>query len=1492
MELQGKSHSAIKQELLAKRLQGKLKKPISVEPIEIAPQPRGGRQPLSYAEQRLWFLEQFEGGHAAYNIPIGFRLTGPLNPQALELTLKQIVQRHDILRASFHLEDGQPRKIIAERLSIVLPVNDLREKRAKEQQAEIERLVMQDARTPFHLAEVPLFRLRLFRLANKEYEFYLTIHHIIFDGWSFGVFLDELSGMYEAFLQGRPSPFPPLARQYADFIAWQQERMTGKAMQRQAAYWKQQLAGRLPTLDLPTDRPRPPMQTFAGALQTFELPDALAAALRDFARQEHVTLFTFLLTAFTVLLFRYTGQEDVIVGTPAANRATVDFEPLIGLFVNTLAMRSDLSGNPAFRDLLRRVQTMSHEALANQEMPFDLLVTELNPDRNTSHQAIFQVMFVLQNMPLEPLKLLGVSVEPITLHNGAARFDLLLEMIETDRVVKGVFEYNTDLFDAATIRRMAEHFLTLLHGIAANPNQPIAELPILPEAERRLMLVEWNATAAAYPLEKCLHQLIEEQAERTPDAVALIFDGQTMTYRELNQRANQLAHYLQRAGVAPEILVGVHLERSFDMIIGLLGILKAGGAYVPLDPAFPRERLLFMVEDAKMPVLLTQESLQTNLTGHQAQIVCIDAEWAEIAQCPASPPLSAVGSDCLCYILYTSGSTGKPKGVQISHRNVVNFLCSMQERPGIQETDALLAVTTLSFDIAGLELFLPLMTGARVILAKKEDTYDGGRLLDYLEHAGVTVMQATPVSWRLLIAAGWNGSSPLKVLCGGEAMPLDLKTELTARSGSVWNMYGPTETTIWSTLDVVKADDEKITIGRPIANTQMYILNDAGQPAPIGIPDELYIGGEGVSRGYWNRSELTQERFLPNPFLDAPNARLYRTGDVARYLPDGRIEFFGRADQQVKIRGFRIELGEIEAVLMQHPAVRQAVVVARGTDVPQLAAYLALHAEKTEPADELRAILKQNVPDYMIPTSFTILDELPLTPNGKVDRRALPEPENADSEMLTALTAPRNPREEQIAQIWQELLGVERIGIDHNFFHLGGHSLLAMQMAAKLSTALSIRMSVKDLFLSPTIAQLAKRFEAGEEQQEKSERTPCRIVLEQETSPIFEFESRPLLDLYAAGSLEPFTSAALDYFTTDFIAQIGLRAEEVMERWCHGLPTIYTIADTQWGRLAGIMLPMLDTELFSKPEELRRHLRSAMQLARLLDVRAVTLTGLLAWATDYGRDTLSILPAAGNFPPISTGHAVIASAYLLNIERILQESGRNMAQERVVCLDVSSLGLSTLRLMLHSLPHPSEIIVGDLYGRPELRQAIQAEFLNDLGFRGRLQFMSFQSGIPKELYDSTLFISPTNVPDILDAGMAQAGTLIVGVSCFRQKELLARFQAQEDLLFTVGGVLRLPSATRDLAYLPREMASHLHSEQLEAFNSKIDPHDMPACAFSAVLAARFDDICPTIGLVEGETVFQQSLFLKQSDCRGADLHIGRFRVPEASIRRFRERFGR
>ena len=1035
--------------------------------------------PVSFAQQRLWFLDQLEPESSFYNIPAAVRLTGPLNMAALKGSLNEIVRRHESLRTTFETINGEPAQVVVPSLDLALPMIDLGELPESRREAELRRLVIEEGRRPFNLARSPLLRARLLRLRDSEYVLLLTMHHIISDDWSMGVFFQELTALYEAYSTGKPSPLPELPVQYADYTVWQREWLGGERLEQQLLYWKKQLSGSLPVLELPSDRPRPARQTFRGASQSLVLPKRLTDELKTLSQRERVTLFMTLLAAFQTLLSRYTGQEDILVGSPIANRKGIETEALIGFFLNTLVLRTDLSGDPTFRELLGQVREIALEAYAHQDLPFEKLVEELHPERSLSHTPLFQVLFVLRNTPQPAMKLQGLTLSPLESDIGASKFDLNLFIVEEAEGLKASLEFNTDLFDASTIKRMLGHFQVRLEGIVANPEQRLSALPLLTEPERHQLLVEWNDTSTDYPRQQCIHGLFETQVELTPDAVAVIFEDEQLTYGELNRRANQVAHYLRERGVGPEVRVGIIMERSVEMLVGLLGILKVGAAYVPLDPMYPQERLAFMLEDAEVPVLLTQQHLLESLPVHGAEVVCLDTDWKAIARESEENLVGGATADNLAYVIYTSGSTGKPKGVQISHRALVNFLTSMRLQPGLASHDTLLAVTTLSFDIAGLELYLPLCVGARLVVASREVASDGVRLSERLSDA--TVMQATPATWRLLLEAGWQGSERLKILCGGEALSRELANQLLERSAVLWNLYGPTETTIWSAAHKVEFNSGPVPIGRPIANTQFYLLDRHLQPVPIGVPGELYIGGAGLAQGYLHRPELTAERFIVNPFSAEAGARLYKTGDLARYLPSGEIEYLGRLDHQVKIRGFRIELGEVEAVLAGHKSVAENVVVTR-EDVPgekRLVAYVISKQDEAPSVSELRSYLKERLPEYMVPSAFVQLEALPLTPNGKVDRRALPVPDQERPQLEKAFVAPRTATEEVVAGVWADVLRLEQVGVYDNFFDLGGHSLLATQVISRVRVALQVELSLHSLFEEPTVAGLAKRVETA-----------------------------------------------------------------------------------------------------------------------------------------------------------------------------------------------------------------------------------------------------------------------------------------------------------------------------------------------------------------------------------------------------------------------------
>jgi amino acid adenylation domain-containing protein len=1038
---------------------------------------RGAALPVSFSQERLWFLSKLEPDNYAYNIVCSIRFIGKLIVKILEQSLSEIIRRHEILRTTIGETDGRPIQVISAPRPVSLMVIDLQELCENHRDEKVSLITIEEAQRPIDLSKGPLMRFVLLKLGVDEHLLILSMHHAITDGWSFGVFTRELEALYGAYAKDQPSPLPALPIQYADFANWQREWLQRATLSAQIEYWKNKLGGDLPVLQMPIDRPRLAVQTHRGANHLFSLPMPLLEMIKKLSKRQGTTLFMTLIAAFKVLLYRYTGQTDFAVGSPIANRTRSELEGLIGFFVNTVVLRTDLSGDPRFIDFLERVKATTLEAFAHQDTPFEKVVEAVNPPRDMSYSTLFQVMFALQNFPMNVTGIPGLTLIPAAVDNGTSMFDLAFYLGEEKKGkgLTGKIEYNSDLFDAETIERMAFHFGTLLESIIANPAQHISELRLLTEAERSKLLVEWNVTEAPYPTGKTLGQLFEEQAGRTSDALAIGCHGAELTYSELNSRVNQLAGYLRGFGVGPGVFVGIYMERSVDMVVGLLGVLKAGGAYVPLDPGFPKDRLEFMLEDSGAAILITQSGMSGNLIGYGGMVVCVDSDWARIAKENVENTGIVGTPEDLAYVIYTSGSTGKPKGVQISQRAVVNFLYSMRREPGLTSADTILSVTTISFDIFGLELYLPLITGAKVVLVEREDAADGGRLIELLRKFKASVMQATPATWRLLLQAGWEGEPSLRIFCGGEALPRDLVGPLLDRCKELWNLYGPTETTIWSTVYQVKSKEDSILIGHPIANTQVYILDKSLQPVPIGVAGELHIGGDGLARGYLNRPELTAEKFIADPFNEDLKARVYKTGDLARYRPDGSIECLGRIDHQVKVRGYRIELGEIEEALGKLDEVNQCAVAVR-EDQPgdqRLVAYYVAKGDGEVSTSKWGNYLRTQLPEYMVPQHFVKLESMPLTPNGKVDRKALPKPETgtaSDKEYI----APRTDIERTIAEIWKEVLKQDRVGVHDDFFELGGHSLLATQIMSQIDNAFNITLSLRSLFETPTVSSLAE----------------------------------------------------------------------------------------------------------------------------------------------------------------------------------------------------------------------------------------------------------------------------------------------------------------------------------------------------------------------------------------------------------------------------------
>ncbi|HEY6349972.1 MAG TPA: non-ribosomal peptide synthase/polyketide synthase [Candidatus Angelobacter sp.] len=1069
-------------------------------PLEIHDLHRPDVLPLSFAQQRLWFLHQLEPTSDFYNVPVAIRVYGPLDADVLRKCCNEMVYRHEILRTSFPIRNGEPVQQIDQAVARPLEVTDLSQLPPERAEAEAREIIAREAQRPFDLSRGPLFRVSLLRLGKEQQILLFNMHHVVVDGWSFAIFTRELAVLYEAFLAGHSSPLPPLSLQYADYALWQREWLSGEPLESQLMYWRQQLSGVSP-LQLQTDYPRPKVQTFRGARKSTQLSREFAESLTELVRREHSTLFMVLLTTLKVLLYRYTGQAEITVGTPVAGRTRQEIEDLIGFFVNTLALRTRIFGNPGFTEFLRQVREVSLGAYAHQDLPFEKLVEELHPDRDDGRLPIFQVMFAFEDVPPRELLLAGLRTLPFEIESRTAQFDLTLTVGETPAGLRISFEYNTDLFHEATIERMMQHFRRLLQGIAVNSRQSITEIPLLNEEERRQVVAEWNQTERSYPAFATVLDLLEAQARKTPNHPAVIFEKECFSYCQLHQQANQLAHFLQKLGVGPEIPVGVCMQRSMQMVIALLGIMKAGGAYVPLDPSYPDERLNFMLQDSRLAVVIVEKNAREKLKSAGARLVCLEEEWAAMSAESREAGENRVSAQNLAYVIYTSGSTGQPKGVMNIHGGLLNRLQWMQEAYGLDESDRVLQKTPFGFDVSVWEFFWPLMYGACLVMARPEGHKDSQYLVRAIQQEGITTVHFVPSMLAVfLLEKGVEKCSSLRrVIASGEALsaPLVESFHERLRRAELHNLYGPTEASIDVSSRACRREHEETTkkatipIGQPIANTQIYILDSHLQPVPVGMAGELHIGGVALSRGYWRRAELTAEKFISDPFSGREGERLYRTGDLALWRADGNIEYLGRLDNQVKLRGFRIELGEIEAVLQQHAEVTQAAVVLREDESGnrRLIGYIvSQNGTDGLLSDSVRDYLRTKLPEYMIPEIVQV-NEIPLTVHGKIDYNALPAISSGSFSALSACIAPRNAIEEQLEKTCCSLLHVERMGVHDNFFDLGGHSLLAMRLMTWTRETFQVEaIPLREFFETPTIAGLAAlsvRYEARSGQTEK-----------------------------------------------------------------------------------------------------------------------------------------------------------------------------------------------------------------------------------------------------------------------------------------------------------------------------------------------------------------------------------------------------------------------
>ena len=1043
--------------------------------------------PLAPAQQRLWLIHKLRPQSDFYNVPRGLRLKGKLDIAALGKALNEIIRRHEVLRTRYPSEFGEPRQRIAPYLEIGIALRDVSTVDRSGRLEETLRQAIEEYKRPFDLETGPLIRAYLWRLDEDDHVFFLVMHHIVSDEVTGGILFGELDALYQSFLADLPPALPELPVQYADYAMWQREIVSEQYCQDQLEYWRRQLDGAPSLLELPTDRPRPATETFAGSEESRVVPRPLLEKLKDLSGKESVTLFMTLLAAFSVLLSRYSGQENVAVGSPIGGRNSPEIEPLIGFFLNSIALRIDVSGDPSFRDLLARVKTVTLGAYEHQELPFEKLVEELQPERSPSYNPIFQVMLALRTD--SETRLGDLEVSPFVVPQQTAKVDLTLFVMEKPEGLRVTFEYNTDLFDAATIVRALEHFENILEGVTAHPDRSLSEISFLSAAERHRIIVDFNDTTREYP-NACVHDLVRQRAELQPDTVALIHGTDRITYQELNSRANQIAHYLIKRGAGPDVLVGIYAERTPAVVIGILGILKSGSAYVPLDPNYPKERLGYILEDAKARIVLTQTSLAGELAGFPSDLICLDADWDEISREPNTNPVTQVNRRNLAYVLFTSGSTGRPKGVALEHRTPVTFIHWAQEIYSPRELSGVLFAASVCFDVSMCEMFVTLSAGGKLIVAA-----NALELASLPARDEITLINVVPSVMAELVRSGAVPASVATVNLTGEALPDALVEQVyaTTSASKVYNQYGPTETS-YATHTLVPRG-HPVALGKPIANTQCYVLDKHLNPVPIGVAGDLYIAGDGEARGYYGRPELTRERFVANPFSSVSGTRMYKSGDVCRWWPDGNLQYLGRSDFQVKLRGYRVELGEIEATLDKHPGVRQSVAMVR-EDVPgqqRLVAYVVPRKGFELKPGAIQAHVKQSLPEFMVPSAVEVLEAFPLTPNGKVNRRGLPVPQYAQEEG-EAFSAPATSTEEKLCAMWAEVLKLDRVGTRQSFFSLGGHSLLAFQVVSRIRDAFQVELPLVAMFETPTVAALAERVDAQRGTQNDSAAPPLRRV--------------------------------------------------------------------------------------------------------------------------------------------------------------------------------------------------------------------------------------------------------------------------------------------------------------------------------------------------------------------------------------------------------------
>ncbi len=1450
--------------------------------------------PLTEGQKALWFLHQLAPKSPAYNLVYSGKISPMVDIEVMKEAFTGLYSRHPMLDVTFHTVDGVPVQRIHKGRTIDFREHDVTRLNDKQ----IKALLIEHANKPFNLESGPVIRLELFRTADNAHITLLCMHHIVSDAWSVTLFMNDLIESYFSRKLGKEPEWEEIPARYHDFVAWEQNHLAGESGDRMLEYWKNHLDGAPMVLDLPTDRPRPPVQTFNGSAYGFKLEEDLTKKIIELSQSENATMFTTLLSGFEILLHRYCNQEDLLVGVPLAGRNQKELHDLVGYFINPVAVRSNVEDDPTFRDYLAGNSEVVIGTLENQHYPLAKLVDQLRVPRDPSRSPVFQVSFSMEKIPGldggdaavfmigqggHKIHVGDITVETVDLTLRQAQFEITLVVEEADGILYGCWQYNADLFDPETIAYLNSLYTQILAQVTENPELHVSEINLLSKDEETKILEEWNDTKTTYPSDTLLHELVTDSVTQHPDKIALRCGGDTLTFNQLDRKADGLAQILADAGVCSDQPVALLAERSCDMVVGTLGILKSGACYVPMDPEFPAYRLEQMLADAKPDVIVTQRALKAGLPKGDWMVICLE----DVRPADEAPTVRDINPDSLAYIIYTSGSTGTPKGVEIPHRAAVNFLTSMQITPGMDSSDRLLAVTTLSFDISLLELYLPLLSGSEVVIASRDEVKDGRHLGHMLEEFNITVMQATPATWQMLIDGGWKGKDDLRVFSGGEPLPRSLASQLLERAGEVWNLYGPTETTVWSTVEKVEKGDHTISVGRPIANTTLYILDDHEKPVPAGFVGNLYIGGDGMARGYHNQPDLTLERFATITLPGGRGERVYKTGDLARWTQEGKLECLGRSDFQIKLRGVRMELDDIEAHLLESARIKQAVVVKRDDlpGGPNLVAYVIIRGSNDGLVSELRAHMAERLPESMRPAFYSVVEEFPLTPNKKVDRKKLPAPQIDRSGLETEYVAPQTESEQLLADIFTEAFDTEKFGIRDNFFEMGGDSLLAVRVLAQASEAFNRDIPVEAFLRYPTIEQLANYLHSNEAEEETEFDLSHLEKLANSNHLSVEF-----VDEDAGTELPQVDAVALACIPDAFAGLTGMSREDLVAQWFKHEPRLGNVYELPFGKIGLIVLPTFELDIFKDEARLRKSITHGLEMAAKMGASTASLTGMLPSATDYGREIQTWFEDRTDLPHITTGDATRTATIIKTIEGTLEQTGRKFAEERVAFVGLRSIGMGTVNLALEVLPHPKEILLCDPYMSAEQLDMIRRE-VKETGYKGTITVHPNGGGLPASVYGATFVVGTTSIPGILDISKLGAGTIIVDYSfppSFRIADAVRRFEERNDILFTTGGELHLDEDIKETIYLPKaaqQLSSLIDSRHISLLAGR-DPKEITGCIVVSLLTNLQADVKPTLGPVSPEDVLAHYQFLAKRGFKPARLQMHRYFLDPQRIEEF------